>query len=248
MKLKRLKRARKIVAYFQAAHGFKAPFNVLLDGTAIQASLANEVDLSVALPKVLSGAVNLLVPRAVVAELHVLGRNFAAAAKVARRLKIINDEAANSGSAADALVALVSGGNQRCRFVMTEDAELRERLAGLPGVPLLRFARGLIIIELPGGRGMQAEAPAAPSSGSGADASRGGGSEAPRPPPRAADAAPEPAAKKRKRIKEPNPLSCKKKKKEPPPPRGSGASEEASEGKRVRRKRRGGGSARSEGE
>lgn len=140
MKLKRAKRARKILSFLRSAHGFKPPFDVLVDGTAIQASLNHGVALPDALPKVLGGNVRLLVPRAVVAELHVLGRKFAAAAKTARRLKVIDDDAA-AASAADALVALVADGNARRRFVMTEDTDVRQRLAQLPAVPLLRFAR-----------------------------------------------------------------------------------------------------------
>ena len=100
MRLKRVKRARKIVSFFRSAHGFKPPYDVLLDGTAIQAALNNNLALPDALPKVLGGKVRLLVPRAVVAELHVLGRKFAAAARIARRLKVVNADDDEAGSSA----------------------------------------------------------------------------------------------------------------------------------------------------
>ena len=249
MKLKRVKRARKIVAFFRAAHKFKPPFDVLLDGTAIQASIVHEVSLADALAKVLgveAAKVRLLVPRAVVAELHVLGRKFAAAAKVARRLRVVNDEAASSGSASDAIVALVAGGNPRHRFVMTEDTELRDRLAALPGVPLLRFARAQIVVELPGGRGAQAQvddhAATAAASAAGGSSDGGGGKKRAAAPSDADGAAP--PAKKRRGVKEPNPLSCKKKKKTPPASLPASASVEGGgDGKRKRRRRKKAGAA-----
>ena len=211
MRLKRAKRARKIVSFFRSAHGFKPPFDVLLDGTAIQASINHGVTLAEALPKLLGGRCHLLVPRAIVAELHVLGRKFAAAAKIARRLKVVDgNDMSSSSSASNALLALVADGNARRRFVMTEDPELREQLAALRVVPLLRFARSQIILELPGGRA-QAQVQAAPSAaptaspepGAATSANSGFGGQG--------GGAAESSAKKRKRFKEPNPLSCKKK-------------------------------------
>ena len=234
MRLKRVRRARKLLSFFRAVHGFKPPYDVLLDSTAIQAAVLNGVDLAVALPKVFGEKVRLFVPRAVVAELHVLGRKFAAAAKVARRLKVLSTtDGSVAASAADGILDLVTGGNTQHRFVMTEDPALRKRLADLTDVPTLRFARSEIIIELPGGRtaaSTTAETsglmPAAPQAVSGA----AGGAMHERMSGQASRSAPDPLqgdlpgdapSKKRKRgPKQPNPLSVKKKKKlavgEPP--------------------------------
>jgi U3 small nucleolar RNA-associated protein 23 len=210
MRLKRVRRTRKIVSFFQSVHGFKPPFNVLVDGTAIQAAVNEGVKLDDALPKILGGKVRLLVPKAVVAELHALGRKFADAARIARRLRVLATE---SKSAADSIVALVSDGNMQRRFVMTADSDLRTRLAELRAVPLLRFARDSpIVLELPGGRSAEAHAavvrapepvvrPAAGDNGAEGDA--------------AATEREKLLAKKRKREKQPNPLSVKRKKPKP---------------------------------
>jgi len=240
MRLKRAKRARKIISFFRSAHGFKPPFDVLLDGTAIQASINHNVMLAEELPKILGGRCNLLVPRAIVAELHVLGRKFAAAAKIARRLKVVdgdNDKSSTS-SASSALLDLVADGNARRRFVMTEDPELRDQLAALRVVPLLRFARAQIVLELPGGRA-QAQVQAAPSAAPTASPEAGAATSA-------NSGAAESSAKKRKRFKEPNPLSVKKKQRKTTPSsnerQSAGASNADGEGaearKKVRRGRR----------
>ena len=175
MRLKRLRRARKIVSFFKSAGHFKPPYDVLLDGTAIQAALHLEISLEEALPKVLGDKVRLLVPKAVVAELHVLGRKFAQAAKFARRLKVLPSED-EQPSASAALLSLVANGNPHRRFVMSEDKELCKALGELRSVPILRFARNQIVLELPAGRlaATSAMAPAAPKHSLAGPASSGG--------------------------------------------------------------------------
>ena len=223
MRLKRLKRARKVVSFFRSVGNFKPPFNVLVDGTAIQTALNAHVVLEEALPKVLGDKVQLLVPKAVVAELHLLGRTFASAAKFSRRLKVLPSP--ESASARAAILNLVAHGNPQHCFVMTEDAELRKALVELQGVPMLRFVRGQISVELPGGRSAASSVlvstPREPSVhahlrgggasvGSSRDESSGSGSGDGA----AAIKVPMAAAAKKPRSKEPNPLSCKKKKKQ----------------------------------
>ena len=155
----------------------------------------------------------------VVAELHALGRKFAAAAKIARRLDIMDDPAGGATSAIEALINLVAGGNAKRRFIFSEDPEVKQELADIAGVPLLRFARSQLIVELPGGHAATSNA-AEPVAA------------AAEPPPAAAAEAT--TTKKRKHVKEPNPLSRKKKRKMSP----VGAAAPAVEGKKIRRGRR----------
>ena len=220
MRIKHARTTRKILTYFRAAHGFKPPFAVLLDGTAIQSALNQGISPDDALPKLLSERVRLLVPKQAVKELHTLGRDFSAAAKFARRQKVVAPSgnavqpvesdngapAAASVSAADALVSLVASGNPGHYFVWTEDAGVRRRLASLPGVPLLRFARGRLVLE--GGRPKPPAEEETPEVGKSAV-----GSSSANVIPRAIIGDENGAPKrKRPREKQPNPLSCKKKK------------------------------------
>jgi len=251
-RLKHGKRARKVLTYFRAAHGFRPPFDVLLDGTAIQASINHGVDLSDALAKMLCDRVRLHVPRAVVAELHALGRNFAAAAKVARRLRVL-DIATPTGktAAADALLELVAGGNPERRFVLTEDPALRMQLSSLDAVPLIRFARGgRLLLEAPGRHGSLGMGAASDDSGGSLSAATEKPQKRPRADEPASAAGPlgvaqraEEPARKRKRLKEPNPLSIKKKRRPQPPPAQrqhpqTPANSTEGDGKLKRRKRR----------
>ena len=214
MKVKHARRARKVLTFFRAAHGFKPPFGVLVDGTAIQKALLLNLSLADALPKLLGGKVKLLVPKAAVAELHALGREFSAAAKYARRLKIVAADDKAAGNAAEALIGLVNGGNPNHHFVLTEDAELRHRLSELRAVPLVRFARDRLVLQAPD-RLLATPVPsteglAAPSVGTKRLAPEAAAESQPK-----AVQQNEERPRKRQRLKEPNPLSVKKKKKKP---------------------------------
>ena len=124
------------------------------------------------------------------------------------------------------VLSAVENGNARRLCVLTEDAALQQRLAALSGVPLLRFARQVIVLEPP-----QRDERAA-AEGAAEELARANDRRA-----ALAPDAPDAAPKKRKRLREPNPLSCKKKK-PAPAPTSSGASAEAGVKKRRRGRRR----------
>ena len=258
------KRARKLLTYYRAVHHFRPPYEVILDGTAIMASLHHGVALEDLCGKVLQNErFRLLVPRSVVAELHALGRPAAAAAKLARRLKVIDapESAGPKAAAAEELVALVAGGNPAHRFVLTEDPALRERLAQYEAVPLLRFNReGRLLLEAPGrgfGHGWH---PDGKDDTSARESVARMAQAANRVDVKAAtlasssalttsnavllqeDAAKAPAPSRKRKMNEPNPLSVKKKKRSSPPMTVGGHAQPTIDGgssKPKRRRRRG---------
>ncbi|KAG8465458.1 hypothetical protein KFE25_002765 [Diacronema lutheri] len=148
MKIKKLKRTRKALQRLQAVHGIRPPYTVLADGTFIQASIIQRIAIKDELEKVLGAKVIVAVTDAVVAELRLLGEPFAAAAIVAKRLQRIALPAApTSRAVADAIVHAASGGNPMKLFFATQDEKLQARLHRLVGVPLLRMARGAVVLE-----------------------------------------------------------------------------------------------------
>jgi len=226
MRLQKARKSRKHLNFYRAAHGFRPPFTVLVDGTALQTALNVDLWLQTELPKLLGGRCEIVVTRAVVAELRALGKDFAAAAAQAQKLQYLASD--NSDSALESVLALVQNGNPQRLFVLTEDKKMQRRLASIPGVPLLRFARDRLMLEAPC-RGQAEPEPvpqSAPKAGKGGDGT--GAAPAPegqRVPAKPGVQQPPP----RKKRKGPNPLSCMKKKKrvEPPPARkevGDGAS------------------------
>ena len=238
MRLAKARKSRKHLNFYRAAHGFRPPFTVLVDGTALQTALNVDVWLQDELPKLLGGRCEIVVTRAVVAELRALGKDFAAAAAQAQKLQYLASD--NSDSALESVLALVQNGNPQHLFVLTEDKKMQLRVASIPGVPLLRFARDRLMLEAPC-RGDAEPEPvprSAPKAGKGGEGARA----APAPERQRAPGKPgvqQPPA--RKKLKPPNPLSCKKKKKrEEPPARKAGEEQEQASGRKRKRKRKAG--------
>lgn len=69
MKVKRLKRAKKILNFFHHKYKYTEPYHILLDGTVCQASLQNKINLREQFPKYLDSAVELCTTKCVLAEL-----------------------------------------------------------------------------------------------------------------------------------------------------------------------------------
>jgi rRNA-processing protein FCF1 len=200
MKIKKLKRTRKALVYFQTVHGIRPPYTVLVDGTFIQASIVQRIAIKDELAKVLGAKVVVAVTEGIVKELRLLGEPFASAAIVARRLERIRLPDASSRVISDIILSAVSSGNPQKLCIATEDEALQARVRQLDGVPLIRISRGAIVIERKADT-----AGAAPVN------------QAPRLPPLPTKA---PRIVKRKRTASPNPLSCKprKAKMSPAPP------------------------------
>ena len=235
MRLAKARKSRKHLNFYRAAHGFRPPFTVLVDGTALQTALNVEVWLQDELPKLLGGRCEIVVTRAVVAELRALGKDFAAAAAQAQKLQYLASE--NSDSALESVLALVQNGNPQHLFVLTEDKKMQLRVASIPGVPLLRFARDRLMLEAP----CRGEAEPKPVPRSAPKAGKGGEGARAAPAPEGQRAPGKPGVQQppaRKKLKGVNPLSCKKKKKrEEPTAAAQKAGDEASSRKRKRRKR-----------
>jgi U3 small nucleolar RNA-associated protein 23 len=232
MRISKNRRGRKFMNFYRSAYGIRAPFRVLLDGTALQTAANLAVDLKTELPKVLGGPVNLFVTRAVVAELRTLGKEFKLATSMAKRMDKLSGGTSQAGGArASVLECVGAAGARLC--VLTEDAKLQELLVQRRGVPVMRFTRqGAIKLEAPAERSASSAPPApagAPSAGAVRPKAEGDAPE---------DAAGQPPLRKKRRHKEPNPLSRKKKQKKAPQPPASGPHSGQSEGGAGRRKRR----------
>lgn len=215
MKLKKARNSRRRLSFYRAAYGFKPPFSVLVDGTAVVTSLNLKVSLEDELPKLLGGKVRLLVPKAVVSELRAFGPRFQEAERLACTFRPLEEDAASTQTAAETLLGKVGDGNPDRLMVLTEDGGLQRELARVPGVPLLRFARERLVLEAPTERTCRdAEArelaPARTDAAPSGTPAQGKGSAAGTASARGVGGA-KPSIKKKRKLKEPNPLSVKRK-------------------------------------
>ena len=258
MRLAKARKSRKYLNYYRAAHGFRPPFTVLVDGTALQTALNLGVSLKDELPKLLGGRAEVVVTRPIVAELRALGKEFAAASAAAQKLRYVASD--GSGTALESVLALVQRGNPQRLCVLSEDSQLLRRVGAIVGVPLLRFARDRLVLEAPcrveGAAKPEALEPSLPPSrqqgaaagggggGGGGDDDGGGGGGTSHASPRAAPGGSAGQQQQgqqqqhgRKKRKAPNPLSCKKKVRKPPPPQQTAAKMDDESSAKRRRKR-----------
>jgi len=106
MRIGKKSRARRALGFYRCAYGIKEPFRVVVDGTALQAAANLNIDLREELPKMLGGRAEVMVTRAVVAELRQLGKEFKAATAMAKRLaKLDATSSSQPGAASESVSA-----------------------------------------------------------------------------------------------------------------------------------------------
>ena len=149
MRISKNRRGRKFMTFYRCTYGIRAPFSVLLDGTALQTAANLSIDLKTELPKLLGGPTRMFVTRAVVAELRALGKDFKIATSMAKRLPKLSGGTSQAAAASDSVLECVSNADVKV-CVLTEDPKLRKELAGRRGVPVIRYSRqGILTIEPP---------------------------------------------------------------------------------------------------
>lgn len=201
MKVKRIKRANRILTFFKYNYNVVPPFRVLVDGTFCNAALANKINLREQLPKYLGGDVEIVTTKCVIEELKTLGASVYGALVICRQFVVDICPHVPCRAPAECLAHLARRAARkgaRC-IIATNDDCLAEKLRTIAGTPILYIKYNTILLD----RVSQTSKDAAEAPKSDLDnlkvvkASVFG----------------EPLVKfKKRKIKGPNPLSCKKKK------------------------------------
>ncbi|KAI9032144.1 Fcf1-domain-containing protein [Hyaloraphidium curvatum] len=210
MRVKRAKSARRRMAVYHHAFGFREPYQVLLDGNFVHAALAGRLDPRTQLPKVLAGTVRPMTTQCVLAEIRALGPDFGGTALAVKRLE--KRRCPHTGKPVDAatcILGIVGEDNKHRYCVATQDLALRKRLREVPGTPLVLISKNVVVLESPSpatehtvaeleqAKTMPVDFEKKVLKAEGLDI----------------EAKAEEPAKKKKKRKEPNPLSIKKPKK-----------------------------------
>lgn len=210
MKVKRQKHVRKILTFYRSYFGYRSPFQVLVDGTFCRAALNCKVNISEQLPKYLDAEVQLCTTRCVLAECEALGSLLYGPLKILQQYTIVPCKHKRPVLPFNCLrkMAVATKKGKEKYFIATQDENLTERIRHLPGVALLYIAFNAINLEAPSEcsrlkatehiqASMQPAAHQQSVLNCLKESTFGKCSE---------------LAHKRKRVKGPNPLSCKKKK------------------------------------
>ncbi|XP_014675395.1 PREDICTED: rRNA-processing protein UTP23 homolog [Priapulus caudatus] len=213
MKLKRQKHAKRILSFYKTHFNIQAPFQVLLDGTFSQAALRGKININEQLPKYIGPGVKLATTSCVLQELESIGKAVYGALVILKQFPVLpcgHKDRKQPLSANKCLQKMLGKDNPHKYFIATQDRTLTEHAASLPGTPLLFIYMNTVVLDKPSKHCHQVAdelargsvAPAEEQKGTILQLKRSAGLE-------------EPQSKliRRKKIKGPNPLSCKKSKK-----------------------------------
>lgn len=145
MRVKRNRRARKALRFYELHFGIRPQFKIILDGTFLNA--AGNMELHELFPKFLLAETVLCVTNCIVAELRKIGPPVAAALALATRLKRLKCGHGSPIAASDCICNLVGQQNRKKYFVASKDQELLMRLREVPGVPLVYLDRTVLVLE-----------------------------------------------------------------------------------------------------
>ncbi|XP_062221430.1 uncharacterized protein LOC133920863 [Phragmites australis] len=152
MRVKKRSRHRKAVKFYATCFGFREPYKVLLDGTFVHHLLSQRLlPADDALRSLLSASRTpaLSTSKCVLAELRRLGKSHADAFDAANLLATTKCEHDKVVSAVNCILSLIGDKNPEHFFVATQDADLREKLREVPGVPVIYGLKNSLFIEQP---------------------------------------------------------------------------------------------------
>lgn len=205
MKVKRQKRAKRILTFFRFKHGFIEPYNILLDGTFCQAALNFKINLREQMPKYFGGAVELFTTRCVLEELKRLGGQVYGALRICEQFELVKCAHSPTLTAADCLRQMCRRAKQpdQQRFgVASQDEKLLFDLRDLGGIPLVSIKFHTLLLEQPSKASLNAKEQTSSELKSVKDLKK-----------EILGESVSELTLKSKKSKGPNPLSCKKKKK-----------------------------------
>ncbi|XP_074565677.1 uncharacterized protein LOC141822144 [Curcuma longa] len=150
MRVKKHKRHRKVVRFYSACFGFREPYKILCDGTFIHHLLLNRLTpINDAVTRLLGARVLPFTTRCIIGELRSLGESHHEALEAAQQLMMARCDHEKRINAMACIESVVGEANSEHFFVATQDADMRKRFQEIPGVPVLYGLRNSLFIEQP---------------------------------------------------------------------------------------------------
>lgn len=236
MRGKRSKQYRKLLRQFELAFGFRQPYQVLVDAELVKDAHRFAMDLPQYLSNTLHGEVKILITQCSMRHLYAQNKE-PGVAKVIDKAKDYErrrcghhpEQFPEPCSTLECLGSVVGPKNKHRYVVASQDLEVRSKMRGIPGVPLVYINRSVMILEPMAAattrvvqKGERAKFRAElkqPDTTTGGKRKRGDGDDSEgsdsEDDAEKKDEEPKKKKKKRKGEKGPNPLAVKKPKKKP---------------------------------
>ncbi|KUI67947.1 rRNA-processing protein utp23 [Cytospora mali] len=154
MRGKRSKAYRKLLKQFELAFGFRQPYQVLVDADLVSDAHRCAMDLPQYLSNTLHGEVKILITQCSMRHLYARNKEpgvdrIIEKAKDYERRRCGHhpEEYPEPCSTLDCLGSVVGATNKHRYVVASQDLEVRSRMRGIPGVPLIYINRSVMILE-----------------------------------------------------------------------------------------------------
>ncbi|XP_038906640.1 rRNA-processing protein UTP23 homolog isoform X2 [Benincasa hispida] len=150
MGIKKQKRQRRAVRFYTTCCGFRPPFKIFLDGTFVHHLISNQImPADDAIAKTVGDKVKLFTSRCVRLELRALGQSYSRTFEAANQLFTARCNHVQRKSAEACIRDVIGESNPEHFFLATQDANLRQQLREIPGVPLIYGLRNALFMEQP---------------------------------------------------------------------------------------------------
>lgn len=150
MKIKRQKKVHRYLGFFCNNFGIRRPYQVLVDGTFSQAALVYKINIKEQLQKYLDAEVKFLTTACVITETEKLGPKLYGAMLIVKQFIVHKcGHEKNPISASDCLLSMLGAINSNHYFIATQDPNLRNKAKHISGVPILYLNYNAPIMEKP---------------------------------------------------------------------------------------------------
>lgn len=154
MRGKRSKQYRKLLRQFELAFGFRQPYQVLVDADLAKDAHRFAMDLPQYLSNTLHGEVKILITQCSMRHLYAQNKE-PGVAKVIDKAKDYErrrcghhpEQFPEPCSTLECLGSVVGPKNKHRYVVASQDLEVRAKMRGIPGVPLVYINRSVMILE-----------------------------------------------------------------------------------------------------
>ncbi|CAL2037607.1 unnamed protein product [Caenorhabditis brenneri] len=149
MKVKRLKRANRLLTFYKYNYKFVPPFRVLVDGTFCNAALQEKLNLAEQIPKYLTEETHLMTTNCVIKELEKFGSLLYGALVIAKQFEIAECPHSTPKAASDCLAHLArrAASGKTKYLIATQDDELTEKLRTIVGTPIMYIKFKTVLLD-----------------------------------------------------------------------------------------------------
>ncbi|KAJ3215825.1 Small subunit processome component [Clydaea vesicula] len=147
MRVKRQKQQKKIMAVYTNSFQFREPFQVLVDGTFLNAANLMNSNLEESIPRIFAAQVKLMTTNCVHVELKTLGYHYKVPASIAASMEKRKCNHYPPKSPAECFQGILGEENKFRYCVATQDKNLRSILRKIPGTPLIYINKSVMILE-----------------------------------------------------------------------------------------------------